>query len=68
MALRNLITDVPGILVGHAEDARLGSGVTAIIFEEPAVASLDVRGGGPGTRETSRCLKGFVRAFAHPTT
>ena len=52
MALRNLITDVPGILVGHAEDARLGSGVTAIIFEEPAVASLDVRGGGPGTRET----------------
>ena len=52
MALRNLITDVPGILVGHAEDARLGSGVTAIIFEEPAVASLDVRGCGPGTRET----------------
>src|SRR5215471_7002392 len=52
MALRNLITDVPGILVGHAEDPRLGSGVTVIIFEEPAVASLDVRGGGPGTRET----------------
>jgi D-aminopeptidase len=52
MALRNLITDVPGIQVGHAEDARLGSGVTAILFDEPAVASVDVRGGGPGTRET----------------
>jgi D-aminopeptidase len=47
----NLITDVAGVLVGHAEDDRLGSGVTAIVFEEPAVASIDVRGGGPGTRE-----------------
>jgi D-aminopeptidase len=52
MAARNLITDVAGVRVGHAEDARLASGVTAIIFDEPAVASMDVRGGGPGTRET----------------
>src|SRR5437899_774196 len=52
MAQRNLITDVAGILVGHAHDARLNSGVTAIIFDEPAVASVDVRGGAPGTRET----------------
>jgi L-aminopeptidase/D-esterase-like protein len=50
---RNLITDVPGVLVGHAEDQTLGSGVTAIVFEQPAVAALDVRGGGPGTREAS---------------
>jgi L-aminopeptidase/D-esterase-like protein len=49
---RNLITDVAGVLVGHAHDARLASGVTAIIFEQPAVASVDVRGGAPGTRET----------------
>jgi D-aminopeptidase len=52
MANRNLITDVAGVLVGHAEDARMASGVTAIVFEEPAVASIDVRGGGAGTRET----------------
>ncbi len=52
MAQRNLITDVAGVRVGHAEDARLASGVTAIVFEEPVVASIDVRGGGPGTRET----------------
>ncbi len=51
--LRNLITDVPGIKIGHAEDMRLGSGATAIVFDEPAVASIDVRGGGPGTRETA---------------
>ena len=51
--MRNLITDVPGIKVGHAEDLRLGSGATAIIFDESAAASIDVRGGGPGTRETA---------------
>jgi len=52
MTQQNLITDVAGVQVGHAEDARLASGVTAILFDEPAVASIDVRGGGPGTRET----------------
>src|SRR5215471_7090717 len=52
MAQRNLITDVAGVLVGNADDARLASGVTAIVFEEPAVAAVDVRGGAPGTRET----------------
>jgi L-aminopeptidase/D-esterase-like protein len=51
--LRNLITDVPGLRVGHAGDANLGSGATAIVFDAPVVASVDVRGGGPGTRETA---------------
>ncbi len=50
--MRNLVTDVEGVRVGHAHDARLGSGTTAIVFDEPAVASVDVRGGGPGTHET----------------
>jgi L-aminopeptidase/D-esterase-like protein len=31
----------------------LASGVTAVIFDRPAVATIDVRGGGPGTREGS---------------
>jgi len=51
--MRNLITDVPGLKVGHAGDVNLGSGSTAVIFDEPAVASIDVRGGGPGTREAA---------------
>jgi L-aminopeptidase/D-esterase-like protein len=51
--LQNLITDIPGVKVGHAGDAKLGSGVTAIIFDTPVVGSVDVRGGGPGTRETA---------------
>jgi L-aminopeptidase/D-esterase-like protein len=51
--LRNLITDVPGVRVGHAGDDKLASGVTAIIFDQPAVAAADLRGGGPGTRESA---------------
>ena len=51
--MRNLITDVAGVRVGQAQDARLASGVTVVVFDEPAVASVDVRGGGPGTRETA---------------
>src|ERR1700683_1761391 len=51
--MRNLITDVPGLKVGHAEDLRLGSGTTVVVFNGPVAASVDVRGGGPGTRETA---------------
>lgn len=51
MSAKNLLTDIAGVSVGHADDAALASGVTAILFDRPAVASVDVRGGGPGTRE-----------------
>jgi len=51
--LKNLLTDIAGVRVGHADDARLASGVTAIMFDRPAVAAIDVRGGGPGTRESA---------------
>ena len=49
---RNLLTDVAGVSVGHADDVRLGSGVTAIVFDQPAVASVSVLGGAPGGRDT----------------
>src|ERR1700688_1372423 len=49
--MNNLLTDIAGVRVGHADDAALASGVTAVIFDRPAVAAMDVRGGGPGTRE-----------------
>jgi L-aminopeptidase/D-esterase-like protein len=51
--MRNLITDVPGLKVGHAQDMRLGSGTTALVFDAPAVGSIDLRGGAPGTRESA---------------
>src|SRR6202162_5080216 len=53
MTLRNLITDIPGLRVGHAGDAKLGSGTTVVLFDAAVVASVDVRGAGPGTRETA---------------
>jgi L-aminopeptidase/D-esterase-like protein len=49
---RNLITDVPGILVGQAEDRTAITGTTVVLAEAPAVAAVDVRGGAPGSRET----------------
>ncbi|MEN3350433.1 MAG: hypothetical protein V7632_4068 [Bradyrhizobium sp.] len=49
--MKNLLTDIAGVSVGHADDAAIASGVTAILFDHPAVASIDVRGGGPGIRE-----------------
>ncbi len=49
---RNLITDVAGLKVGNAADARLKSGVTAILCDDPAVAGVQILGGAPGTRET----------------
>jgi len=51
----NSLTDVAGIRVGHAGRRRDGwlSGTTVILAPESgAVAGVDVRGGGPGTRET----------------
>lgn len=53
MDMRNLITDVPGVKVGNAEDVRLGSGTTAVIFDQQAVGSIDLRGGASGTRESA---------------
>ncbi len=52
MKLKNSITDVPGIEVGHAQDEDALTGVTAILCRKGAVAGVDQRGGAPGTRET----------------
>ncbi len=50
-ASRNLITDVPGLSVGNAHDENLRSGVTVLLGDAPMAAAVDVRGGGPGTRD-----------------
>lgn len=47
----NLITDVPGLMIGQAQDERLASGVTVALFDEPATASVHVAGGGPAGRD-----------------
>ncbi|MBB1497619.1 P1 family peptidase [Paracoccus sp. MC1862] len=48
----NLITDVEGLRVGNAQDARLKSGVTVLTADEPFACGVHVMGGAPGTRET----------------
>lgn len=49
----NLITDVPGVLVGHAHDERVRSGVSVVLFERPATAGLSILGGAPAGRDTA---------------
>jgi len=51
----SVLTDVPGLSVGNAHDTKIGTGVTLILPDKRAVAGVDVRGGGPGTRETDAC-------------
>lgn len=49
---RNLITDIPGLLVGNAQDDALKSGATVLTAQQPFTASVHVMGGAPGSRET----------------
>jgi L-aminopeptidase/D-esterase-like protein len=57
---RNLLTDVPGLRVGQAENAAVRTGVTVVLPDQPAVCAVDVRGGGPGTRETDLLAPGTL--------
>jgi L-aminopeptidase/D-esterase-like protein len=61
----NLITDVPGLAVGHASDERTPTGVTAILCDGFWSAAADVRGGGPGTRETEALAPENLVGRAH---
>ncbi len=58
--MKNLITDVGGLKVGNAHDARLASGVTVVIFDAPAVASIAVHGGAPGLRDAALLEPGMT--------
>ncbi|MDF3415064.1 P1 family peptidase [Sulfitobacter sp. M57] len=49
---KNLITDVPGLRVGNAQDDTLKSGTTVVLADKPFTASVHVMGGAPGARET----------------
>lgn len=61
--MRNLITDVDGLRVGNAHDARVATGVTVLLPPPGTVAAIDIRGGGPGTRDVDAlALTGTVDA------
>ncbi len=51
--MNRTLTDIPGLLVGHATDLDAATGCTVILCPDGATAGVDVRGGGPGTREVA---------------
>lgn len=51
--MNNTITAVPGVEVGHWSDLEAGTGCTVVVFPEPNIASAEVRGAAPGSRETA---------------
>ncbi len=46
------LCDIPGVSVGHAQDAEAQTGCSVVLFEQGAICGVDVRGAAPGTRET----------------
>jgi len=50
--MKNQLTDIAGLIVGNAHDVDVKTGVTVILPDAPVLCAVDVRGGGPGTRET----------------
>jgi L-aminopeptidase/D-esterase-like protein len=62
---RNLITDISGLKVGHATNESVRTGITALLCEPGWAAAVDVRGGGPGTRETDSLAPENLVGRAH---
>src|SRR3990170_3483165 len=58
--VNDTITTVPGLLIGHWTDEQAATGCTVVLCPEGAVASADVRGGAPGTRETDLLRPGTL--------
>lgn len=60
-----MVNLISGYRVGVAHDAKIRTGVTVILPDAPARASVDVRGGGPGTREISALQDGGLIEHVH---
>lgn len=64
-AMNNEIFKIQGLKVGQVQDTVGMTGCTALIFEEGAVASVDVRGSAPGTREIALLEPGNLVEKVH---
>jgi len=64
----NSILDVGGLRVGQAHDQSVKTGVTVILPDKAALCSVDIRGGGPGTRETDTLSDGGLIDHVHAIT
>lgn len=54
-----------GVSLGHAHNASVKTGVTVILPDKPATCAVDVRGGGPGTREITTLQDGGLIEKVH---
>ena len=63
--MNNAITDVPGLLVGQADDAEALTGCTVVLCPAGAVGGVDQRGGAPGTRELDALRPMHLVQHAH---
>jgi len=64
-AKKNTILEVGGLKIGQAHDVAVKTGVTVILPDIPATCAVDVRGGGPGTRETDTLQDGGLIDQVH---
>ena len=62
---KNSILDIPSLRVGHAQDPAVKTGVTVLLPDAPVTCAVDVRGGGPGTRETDTLQDGGLIDQVH---
>jgi len=56
---------IPGFRIGQAHDATVATGVTVILPDHASPCAVDVRGGGPGTRETDTLAHGNLITHVH---
>ncbi len=59
------VTDIEPVCIGQAEDAQAGTGCTVFLSREGMRAGVDVRGGGPASRETQALLPLTASRFIH---
>lgn len=62
------ITDVPGVLVGHAQDYDAMTGVTVVMTSAGAVGGIDIRGTAAGTRQVDSLSPLHVADTVHAVT
>lgn len=66
--MSDTILDVGGLKIGNAYDEKVKTGVTVVLPDDPASCAVDVRGGGPGTRETDALRDGRLIDKVHAIT
>jgi len=64
----NSILDVGGLRIGQAHDDKVKTGVTVLFPDTPAKCAVDIRGGGPGTREAAALQDGGLINSVHAIT